>query len=230
MPASTSSILGPPGAGKGTQAKRIAEEAGIPHVATGDMIRAEIAAGTDARKAGPADPRRAASSSPTTSSSSSSASASTRRHGTGFVLDGFPRTLAQAEALDAMLDEIDRGDLGRAQLPAPRGGRPSSGCSAARRVGAAATTRPTMIHTACDDHARPRRSSRTTAPRATSSGSTPTARSTRSSTRSQDVLEQRAARAMIIRKSPAARSRRWRAPARSWPRCSTRSARRSARA
>ena len=40
-------ILGPPGAGKGTQAQRISEEAGIPHVATGDLIRAEIAAGTE---------------------------------------------------------------------------------------------------------------------------------------------------------------------------------------
>ena len=43
-------VLGPQGAGKGTQAKRIASEYEIPHVATGDMFRAELAAGTEHRR------------------------------------------------------------------------------------------------------------------------------------------------------------------------------------
>jgi adenylate kinase len=101
-------LLGPQGSGKGTQAKRIEAEYGIPHIATGDMLRAAIEQGTElGQKVKPilergelvpdelmidlirdrlqqADAER------------------------GFVLDGFPRTSTQADALDAMLDEIDR--------------------------------------------------------------------------------------------------------------------------
>jgi adenylate kinase len=101
-------ILGPPGAGKGTQAKRISSEAGIPHIATGDMLREAIAVGTemgvriepiyDAGDLVPDDLMieliRERLSSPDTSE--------------GFILDGYPRTVAQAEALDRMLEEIDR--------------------------------------------------------------------------------------------------------------------------
>jgi adenylate kinase len=100
-------LLGPQGAGKGTQGKLIAAEYGLPHVATGDMLRTAIAAGTElGRRAEPLlstgklvpddlmiglirdrlvqeDARN------------------------GFVLDGFPRTTAQAEALDTLLEEID---------------------------------------------------------------------------------------------------------------------------
>jgi adenylate kinase len=114
-------ILGPPGAGKGTQAKLISAEAGIPHINTGDIIRAEIAAGTEfGRKAksyndgGELVPDelviervRERLEEPDTIG--------------GFVLDGFPRTLVQAEALHRMLEEIERGDLSivlHFQLPA----------------------------------------------------------------------------------------------------------------
>ena len=101
-------ILGPPGAGKGTQAKRISAEVGIPHIATGDMLREAIARGTemgirikpiyDAGDLVPDDLmieliRERLSVSDTFD---------------GFILDGFPRTVAQAEALDRMLEEIDR--------------------------------------------------------------------------------------------------------------------------
>ena len=101
-------MLGPQGAGKGTQAKRISSEYGIPHVASGEILRSEMAAGTELglrvkdvydrgdlvsdelmielirTRLGQADTD------------------------SGFVLDGFPRTTVQAEALDAMFGEIGR--------------------------------------------------------------------------------------------------------------------------
>jgi adenylate kinase len=101
-------ILGPPGAGKGTQAKRISAETGIPHIATGDMLRQAMDSETemgvrikptyDAGDLVPDDLMieliRERLSAPDTSD--------------GFILDGFPRNVAQAEAFDRMLEEIDR--------------------------------------------------------------------------------------------------------------------------
>jgi adenylate kinase len=101
-------LLGPQGSGKGTQAKRIAAEYGLAHIASGDILREAIAAGTalgirvkpiyDAgdlvpddlmielirERLGEDDARE------------------------GFVLDGFPRTMVQADALDSMLKDIGR--------------------------------------------------------------------------------------------------------------------------
>jgi adenylate kinase len=99
-------ILGPQGAGKGTQAKRIAEAYGIPHIATGDILRAAIAAGTNlGRKVKPIydsgglvpDDLMIAIIRERLSQEDAEP---------GFIVDGFPRTSAQAEALDAMLREI----------------------------------------------------------------------------------------------------------------------------
>ncbi|TML65726.1 MAG: adenylate kinase [Actinobacteria bacterium] len=101
-------LLGPQGAGKGTQAKRIAAEYGLPHIATGDILRRAMADGTPlGRKVKPIydsgglvpddlmiELIRARLSEPDT------------EH--GFILDGFPRTFVQAEALDTMLREIDK--------------------------------------------------------------------------------------------------------------------------
>jgi adenylate kinase len=101
-------VLGPQGSGKGTQAARLSEDHGIPHVSTGEMFRSAVAAGSALgrrvepilaggelvpddltvelirERLGEPDAER------------------------GFVLDGFPRNLAQAEALDSMLAEIGR--------------------------------------------------------------------------------------------------------------------------
>lgn len=101
-------LLGPQGSGKGTQANRISAEYGIPHIASGDILRAEMAAGTELghrvkdvvdrgdlvsddlmielirTRLGQADTEA------------------------GFVLDGFPRTTVQAEALDEMFADIGR--------------------------------------------------------------------------------------------------------------------------
>jgi adenylate kinase len=99
-------LLGPQGAGKGTQAQRISEAYGIPHIATGDILRTAMAAGTelglkvkpiydsgrlvpDELMIGLIRDRLAEDDTDA-----------------GFILDGFPRTLPQAEALDQMLRGI----------------------------------------------------------------------------------------------------------------------------
>jgi adenylate kinase len=101
-------LLGPQGSGKGTQAKRIEAEYGIPHIATGDMLRQAMEQGTElGRQVKPIydsgglvpdelmiELIRERLSRPDADS--------------GFVLDGFPRTPPQADALDAMLDDIGR--------------------------------------------------------------------------------------------------------------------------
>jgi adenylate kinase len=101
-------LLGPQGSGKGTQAKRIAAEYGIPHVSTGDMFRAEERAGTELGRrvasilaAGELVPDEI-----TVDLIEERLSRDDARD--GFVLDGFPRNLAQAYALDTMLTGIGR--------------------------------------------------------------------------------------------------------------------------
>src|SRR5947199_427949 len=100
--------MGPPGAGKGTQATRVAAQRGLAHISTGDMLRAAVRDGTELGLVAKeimargdlvpddviiglirdrlGDPDTAA----------------------GFILDGFPRTLEQARALDGMLKQLDR--------------------------------------------------------------------------------------------------------------------------
>ncbi len=101
-------MLGPPGAGKGTQAKMMVEKLGIPQISTGDMLRAAVKEGTElGRKAkeymdggklvpddvviGIVKERLAQSDCDK-----------------GFILDGFPRTIPQAEALDKVLGELGK--------------------------------------------------------------------------------------------------------------------------
>jgi adenylate kinase len=101
-------LLGPPGAGKGTQAQTLVEELGVPQISTGDMLRAAVAAGTevgllagDYMERGDLVPdevvigvARERLAKPDCEK--------------GFILDGFPRTRAQAEALDGILREVGR--------------------------------------------------------------------------------------------------------------------------
>jgi adenylate kinase len=101
-------LLGPQGSGKGTQAARMVADYGIPHVSTGDMFRAAIAAGTDLGQR--VEPILAAGDlvpDALTVALIRERLAQPDAH-RGFVLDGFPRNLAQARALDRMLDEIGR--------------------------------------------------------------------------------------------------------------------------
>lgn len=102
-------VLGPQGAGKGTQAKRIAEEYGIPHVSTGDMFRAAQAEGTEfGRRVGEIMASGRLVPDELTIAMIEERLSQPDAQG-GFVLDGFPRNLAQAEALDQMLGGIGRG-------------------------------------------------------------------------------------------------------------------------
>ena len=101
-------LLGAPGAGKGTQATRIVDDYGIPHISTGDILRGAVANGTkmglEAKRfmdAGELVPDsvvigivRDRLQEPDTAK--------------GFLMDGFPRTIPQAEALDEALDGLDR--------------------------------------------------------------------------------------------------------------------------
>jgi adenylate kinase len=101
-------LLGPQGAGKGTQGRLISSEYGIPHIATGDILRSAIAAGTPlGRDVKPLyDAGRLVPDETMIELIRDRLAGDDTR--VGFVLDGFPRTAVQAEALDAMLAEIER--------------------------------------------------------------------------------------------------------------------------
>jgi len=114
-------LLGAPGAGKGTQAQRLAARFGIPQISTGDMLRAarregtplgkraeeymtkgqlvpdEVVIGLVEERLGKADAKP------------------------GFILDGFPRTIPQAEALGALLQKLERGPLHVVDVKVPEG-------------------------------------------------------------------------------------------------------------
>jgi adenylate kinase len=102
-------FIGPPGAGKGTQCARITDSLGIPHVSTGDMFRAAVKHGTpmglEAKRymdAGQLVPDEVVIGMVRERLSAADVAA-------GFLLDGFPRTVPQAEALQATLADIGQG-------------------------------------------------------------------------------------------------------------------------
>jgi adenylate kinase len=96
-------LLGPPGAGKGTQAARIVERFGIPQLSTGDMLRAAVAAGTPVGRKAKAimDRGELVPDEVVVGIIADCIEEADARN--GFILDGFPRTVAQAEAFDALL-------------------------------------------------------------------------------------------------------------------------------
>ncbi len=105
MPGLNVILLGPPGAGKGTQAERIRQEFGLVHVSTGDMLREAVARGTEMgvkakafMDAGELVPDEVVTGIVVERLKQPDAAA-------GFLLDGFPRSLAQAEELDKELGE-----------------------------------------------------------------------------------------------------------------------------
>ena len=96
-------LLGPPGAGKGTQARRLTEGRGLPHLSTGDMLRAEIAGGGELGRQATAVTEAGRLMPDEIMIGIISRRIDARDCAGGFILDGFPRTTAQAEALDALL-------------------------------------------------------------------------------------------------------------------------------
>jgi adenylate kinase len=101
-------LLGPQGSGKGTQGRLISAEYGVPHIATGDMLRAAVAEGSELGRQ--AEPLLIAGQLVPDEIMIGIIRERLAQEDArlGFVLDGIPRTARQAEELDAMLDEIGR--------------------------------------------------------------------------------------------------------------------------
>ena len=123
-------FMGPPGAGKGTQATRVAHERGLAHIATGDMLREAVRDGTELGLRAKEIMARGDLVPDDVIIGMFRERLAREDTWAGFVLDGFPRTLAQAEALDGMLKDLDRGisavpvfDLGLEELVSRLGGR-----------------------------------------------------------------------------------------------------------
>ncbi len=101
-------MLGPPGAGKGTQAQMLAEKYGIPQISTGDILRAAVAEGTELGKKAKEYMDKGQLVPDEVVIGIVKERLSKPDCEKGFILDGFPRTVAQAEALDGILKEMGK--------------------------------------------------------------------------------------------------------------------------
>ena len=101
-------LMGPPGAGKGTQAKKIIAEFHIPHISTGDMFREAIKAGTDLGTLAASYINKGLLVPDEVTIGLVKERLMQDDCANGFLLDGFPRTIPQAEALEKLLEEIHR--------------------------------------------------------------------------------------------------------------------------
>ena len=98
-------LLGPPGAGKGTQAARIAERLGIPAISTGDIFRAHVAGSTELGRRARAYMDKGEYVPDSVTNAMVADRLTEDDAASGFLLDGYPRTAAQVDALDDMLSE-----------------------------------------------------------------------------------------------------------------------------
>lgn len=147
-------FLGAPGAGKGTQAKKVAEAAGIAHISTGDMLRAQVAAGTELGKQAKAFMDAGNLVSDELIIAMVRQRIAERDAKNAWILDGFPRTLPQARALDgslsaaASLSHVIYFDVPEDVLVGRLTGRRTCGkCGAIWHV----DNRPTKVDGVCDD-------------------------------------------------------------------------------
>jgi adenylate kinase len=147
-------FLGPPGAGKGTQAARLARELGIPHLSTGDLLRAAVAAKTPLGLAAEAHIRAGRLVPDPLVLEILGERVARDDARAGFLLDGFPRNLAQAEALDRTtgLDVVVAFEIPETLLlPRLTARRTCPTCHAVYNL----TTRPPRVADRCDNDGTP---------------------------------------------------------------------------
>ena len=112
-------IFGAPGSGKGTQSERIVEKYGINHISTGDVLRAEIAAGSELGVTAKALIDNGQLIPDELMVTILASKLDSLQGGKGVIFDGFPRTIAQAEALKAMLNERGQDVTAMIELDVP---------------------------------------------------------------------------------------------------------------
>jgi adenylate kinase len=100
-------LLGPPGVGKGTQAKLLAKKFGIPHLSTGDILRAAVSSGSPLGKKANDYLQKGELVPDDVMIAVVGEELGRSTYSRGFILDGFPRTIAQAEALEAIFDRMN---------------------------------------------------------------------------------------------------------------------------